>query len=76
MQETVIHLVNLARSIEADWNIILSISETNARLIAEIVATNATLAVAVVNIAALRIQLNGMVSGGRGQGRGVGRGSF
>ena len=45
-------------------------SETDTRLVTEIAAANATLAVAIADIAALRVQLNGMGSGGRGRGRG------
>ena len=77
MKETAIHLENLASNTPADWNIVASISETNTRLVAEIAAVNVTLAVAVVDIAALRVQLSGMGSCGRGRGRGEeGRGSF
>ena len=70
MQEMAIHLANLALSTAVYRNIVSSMSETNARLVAEIAAANKTLAVAVVDIAALRVQLNGMGSGRRGRGRG------
>ena len=55
MQETAINLANLASNTAADQNIVASMSETNTRLVAEIAAANATLAVAVADIAALRL---------------------
>ena len=66
MQETTIHLANLALNTAANQNIVSSMLETNARLGAKIAAVNATLVVAVADISALRVQLNGMGSGGRG----------
>ena len=76
MQETAIHLANLAHNTAADCNVVASISETNTRLVVEIVAANIILAVAVADISALRLHLTCMVSGGRGKGRRGGRGSF
>ena len=76
MQKTAIHLANLAHTTAADCNVVASISETNARLVAEIAVANTTLAVAVADIAGLRLQLTGMGLGGRGRGRGGERGSF
>ena len=67
MQEAEIHLANLISNTAADQNISSSMSETNTRLFAELATANAILAVAVADIAALRVQLNGMGSGGRGR---------
>ena len=76
MQETVTHLENLAMNTAADHNIVSSLSEKKTRIVAEIAAANATLVVAVADIAAFRMQLNGMGTGGRGRGRGVGQDTY
>ena len=55
MQKTAIHLPNLALNTAVDQNIVASMSETNARLVAEIAAANVILAVAVADIEVLRV---------------------
>ena len=76
MQETTIHLANLANNTAADRIVVASVSETSTRLVVEIATVNTTFAVAVADIAALRLHLTGMGSGGRGRERGRGRSYF
>ena len=65
MQETATHQENFVTNKAEDCNVVSSLFETNIRLVAEISAANATLAVAVAEIAALRVRLNGICTGRR-----------